>query len=286
MEYAIRLNNITKHYDDFCLDHVSLAVPQGCIVGLVGENGAGKTTVLRAILQMMSLDEGTIEVLGQERDSADGQWKEEVGVVLTVNDYFASLNAVQVEKIMSRLYRNWDRDAWSACLDRFAISPKKKIGKYSRGMRVKLNLAIALSHRARLLLLDEATSGLDPMIRDEILDILREFILEEDHTVLLSTHIISDLEKSADYVACLHRGHLQCFEEKDALLYRYGITRCTEKEYRDIPGKYVAGVRRDPFGCEVLIRDRTEAEKTCGWLRTERASLEEILVGQMKGVAV
>ena len=282
MENAIVLKDVTKRYGDFCLDHINLTIPQGCIVGLVGENGAGKTTILRAILQMMPLDEGKIQVLGREREQRTLDWKEELGVVLTELDCFGEMNALQMEKCMKGIYRQWDTKMFHSYLEKFRIDPKKKLRRYSRGTKVKLNLAIALSHHARLLLLDEATSGLDPMAREEILDMLLEFMQDERHTVLLSTHIVSDLEKIADYVAFLHKGQLQLFEEKDVLLYEHGMVRCLEEEYRSIPELYVAGVRENQFGYEVLIQNRQEAQLRCAWMRPERASLEEILVYRLK----
>lgn len=283
MENAIVLKDVTKRYGDFCLEHVNLTIPQGCIVGLVGENGAGKTTVLRAILQMMELDEGKIEILGEERKSDTPAWKEDLGVVLAEVDCFGEMNALQLEKCMNKMYRHWDTEVYHRFLKQFRIDGKKKIRKYSRGTKMKLNLAVALSHHARLLLLDEATSGLDPMVRDEILDLLLEFMQREDHTVILSTHIISDLEKIADYVAFLHEGRLLLFEEKDILLQEYGMLRCTEQEYHKIPSVFVAGVRKNQFGYEVLIRNRWKAQEQCRWMQSERASLEEILVYQIRG---
>lgn len=289
MESAINLKNVTKQYGTFTLDHVNLEIPKGCIVGLVGENGAGKTTLLRAILQMIHLDEGEIrvnDVAGNHASSGgwdSWNWKDEVGVVLAGLGGFSQLTARELGKCMSHIYQSWDAGCYEAYLERFQIEKKKKIGKYSKGMCMKLDLAVALSHHAKLLILDEATSGLDPLVRDEILEILRDFIQDEGHTILMSTHIISDLEKIADYVAFLHEGRVQFFEEKDELLYNHGLYQCTEEEYQRLDARFVAGYRKTAFHYEVLIQNALEAQAHYPDIQLERVSLEDILIYRIKG---
>lgn len=283
MESAVSLRNVTKNYGSFVLDHVNLELPKGCIIGLAGENGAGKTTLLRAILQMLNLDAGEIFINGEQKNGNDWKWKDEIGVVLSGVDSFGELTALQFGKCMSGFYSHWNQEQFLQYLKQFHIDEKKRIRKYSKGMKRKLDLASALSHEAKLLLLDEATGGLDPMVRDEFLEIFREFIQDEEHTVLLSTHIISDIEKAADYVIFLHEGKVRFFEEKDELLYQHGIWHCTPEEYAGIRKEYVAGVRKSQYGYEVLICRRQEAAAEYPDMHLERASIEDILIYQIKG---
>ncbi|MGI6070953.1 MAG: ABC transporter ATP-binding protein [Blautia sp.] len=283
---AISLRNVTKSYGDFKLDHINLEVPAGSIVGLVGENGAGKTTMIRSILQMVHLDEGEIFYNGERKTWEDYGWKDEISVVLTGLAAYAQMNAIQLGKCMANIYSQWDMGQYHSYLKRFRIDEKKKILKYSQGTSMKLNLAVALSHHAKFLILDEATSGLDPVVRDEILEILLDFIQEEDHTVFMSTHIVSDLERVADYIAFLHEGRLEFFESKDDLLCRYGILRCTRAQYEAVDPKYVASVRKNQFEYEVLVQDRYHMAAQYPDFMVDGASIEEIMVFLIKGEKV
>ena len=226
---AIEIKGLTKRYKDFALEGLDLTLPMGCVLGLVGANGAGKSTTIRLIMDAMERDGGTVEVLGVDNKSQEFQKvKEEVGVVLDETCVPEFITARQLGKIMADTYRNWEQDAYERWLDKFQLPGNKKFKEYSRGMTMKLGIAAALSHRARLLLLDEATSGLDPMVREELLEVFADFAAQDGHAVLISSHIVSDLEKICDYVAFLEKGRLVLCEEKDVLLDRYGILKCGE----------------------------------------------------------
>lgn len=260
----LEVRGLTKHYSDFTLDRVSFSLPGGCIMGLMGENGAGKSTAIKAILGLIHLDGGQVRIFGQEVSERNRELKERVGLVMEGLNLPDSMNGREAGKLMSGLYRHWDGPLFERYLRDFSINPGKKLKDYSRGMRMKLSLAIALSHGASLLVLDEPTSGLDPMIREEVLDLLREFVMEETHSVLISSHIIGDLEKAADYVAFLHRGRLVLCEEKDRLLEEYRILKGSREDILELEreGKIrVAGLRENSFGAEALIcpaKDRRE----------------------------
>lgn len=283
MEAAIYLENVTKKYSKFTLDHVTMEIPRGCIVGLVGENGAGKTTLIKAILQMTSIQEGKILLDGQPMKAAMPQWKDQAGVILAGVEFASRMNACEMGNCMQHVYKNWQGDVFEKYLTDFQIDKKEIIKNYSKGMKMKLDLAIALSHQAKILILDEATSGLDPVVRDDILDILLDFIQKEDHTVLISSHIITDLEKIADYIAFLHEGKLQFYMNKDELLSELAVVRCTQEECEKIPGIYVQGIRRNQFGCEVLIRNRTDFQKQFSSYQVDCTTIEEIILFHVKG---
>ena len=214
---ALELRGLEKHYKDFALGPLDLTLPGGTICGLIGENGAGKSTTLRLILDVVQRDGGTVSILGRDNRENLVQTKEEIGAVMGSDGIPLCLNAVQVGKVMAGIYQNWDADAYAAYCRKFDLPPKKKYKDYSTGMKMKLCIAVALSHHARLLLLDEATNGLDPVVRDEVVDLLLDFARDEDHSILISSHIVSDLEKLCDTIAFLHKGRLLLCEEKDAL---------------------------------------------------------------------
>lgn len=283
MEAAISLKDVTKRYGGFTLDHITMDIPRGCIVGLVGENGAGKTTLIKAILQLIQIDEGEIIIDEKRIQDLTPRWKDAVGVILSGVEFAARMDARQFGNCMRDLFSSWQEDQYERYLKEFQIDGRKMIKDYSKGMKMKLDLAVALSHQAKLLIFDEATSGLDPVVRDDILDILLDFIQDEEHTVLISSHIISDLEKVADYIAFLHQGKLRFYMDKDALLYSFGVVRCTQEEYRKIPGSYVRGVRKSQFGCEVLICDRERFEREYRDYTVDGTSIEEIILFHVKG---
>ena len=242
---AIELSHVTKHFPGFTLQDLSLTVPSGTICGLVGENGAGKSTTIRLLMGALRPDSGTCTVLGA--DSAAPEFlslKEDIGVVLDEAYFPESLNALQVGGVMAKTYRRWDGKQYQNYLTRFGLPEKKPFKDFSRGMKMKLAIAVALSHSPRLLVLDEATAGLDPIVRDEVLEIFNEFTREEDHSILISSHILSDLEKLCDYIAFLHQGRLLFCDEKDRLLEEYGIFVGTGEQQlrrRPVPGEAGAG---------------------------------------------
>ena len=272
---AIEIKGLTKRYKDFALEGLDLTLPMGCVLGLVGANGAGKSTTIRLIMDAMERDGGTVEVLGVDNKSQEFQKvKEEVGVVLDETCVPEFITARQLGKIMADTYRNWEQDAYERWLDKFQLPGNKKFKEYSRGMTMKLGIAAALSHRARLLLLDEATSGLDPMVREELLEVFADFAAQDGHAVLISSHIVSDLEKICDYVAFLERGRLVLCEEKDVLLDRYGILKCGREDLNRVDPAALHGVRLGQFGAEALVeRDRAPRDMV-----VDRATLEDIIL--------
>lgn len=250
---ALEIKNLNKSFNGFKIDNLSLTLPSGCIMGLIGENGAGKSTTIKLILDMLHKDSGTISILG--RDNRDGirLIKEDVGVVADEVGMPEDLNAKQVEKIMKYTFKNWDSAEYERLLDRLSIPCDKAFKDFSKGMKMKLGIAVALSHNAKLLILDEATSGLDPVVRDEIVDMFVDFTRDESHSVLISSHIVSDLEKLCDYVAFIHKGRLLLCEEKDLLLAQYGIIHCTAEEIKYIPEDAVKYKKESAYGVQAMV---------------------------------
>lgn len=251
---AIEVRGLCKSYPGFKLDHLDLALPGGCIMGLVGENGAGKSTTIKLILDMIQSDGGTVEVLGRDNCKNMQLTKEDIGVVLDEVGFPECLNAKQIDKIMEYTYQNWDEEMYYQYLKMLAVPDDKPFEKYSRGMKMKLGIAVALSHHPKLLILDEATSGLDPVVRDKVIDILSDFTREEDHSVLMSSHIVSDLEKICDYIAFLHKGKLMLCEEKDRLVEEYGVIHCSKEQLEELMPGTVIGKRISAYGVEAIIR--------------------------------
>lgn len=250
---ALEIRGLTKAYQGFRLGGLDLTLPSGCIMGLIGENGAGKSTTIKLILDMISKDGGSVKILG--RDGADDTVlvREDVGVVMDEVGIPECLTVSQIGKVMKNIFRNWDEAAYDQLVTRFSLPDEKQFKDFSRGMKMKTGIAIALSHDAKLLLLDEATSGLDSVVRDEVVDLLSEFTREENHSILISSHIVSDLEKLCDYVAFLHKGKLMLCEEKDMLLAEYGVVHCTAEQLKGIPENAVKHKKESPYGVEALV---------------------------------
>ena len=277
---AIEIKGLVKEYPGFRLDGLDLTLPSGSIMGLVGENGAGKSTTIKLIMNAARRDGGTVSVLGTDsRSAAFNEVKEDIGVVLDEAYFPEVLNAGDVGRIMVNTYRNWEPDTYEGYLQRFGLPRDKAFKDFSRGMKMKLAIAVALSHQAKLLILDEATSGLDPMVRDEILDIFNEYTRQEDRSILLSSHIVSDLEKICDYIAFLHKGKLVLCEEKDRLLEGYALVRLPHERLADLPEGSVVGVENDPYGVRALVR-RDMAPHD---LPLEHTNLEDIILFLAKG---
>lgn len=275
---ALEIRSLQKHRKGFSLDGINLTLPAGCIMGLIGENGAGKTTTIKLMLDMIRKDGGTVRILG--KDSAEIS-KEDIGVVLDEVGLPTCLTACQVDKIMSKAYTQWSSDEFFAYLKRLNVPENKAFSALSRGMKMKLGIACALSHKAKLLILDEATSGLDPAVRDEVIDILLDFTRDEEHSVLISSHIVSDLEKICDYIAFLHKGRLMLCEEKDRLYEQYGIIRCDEKTLSAIEPSAVIGKRVSAFGVEAIVRRDTVPEG----VSIAPVGIEELFVLMVKEAA-
>ncbi|NCE66208.1 ABC transporter ATP-binding protein [Pseudoflavonifractor sp. 524-17] len=282
-QYAIEINHLTKDYGSFRLDDISFALPGGTILGLIGENGAGKSTTIKCILNLIRRDAGEITIFGRDNLADERAVKEEIGLVLDECPFNDNLNAAQVEAILAPAYPSWDAKCYAAYLDKFELSRKKTIKEYSRGMKMKLSIAAALSHRPRLLLLDEPTSGLDPVVRDAILDEFLNFISDEDHAILLSSHITSDLEKIADYVAYLHKGRLAVCGPKDELLASHGRLACSEEELAQVDPRFLVGARSSRFQCQALVRDREEFCRRYRGLSLDPVTLEDIMVFTVRG---
>ncbi len=282
---AIELENVSKAYDNFTLDKISFSVPSGTIMGFVGENGAGKTTTIKAILDLIHIDEGSIRIWGNSSKNLSKDLKAQIGVVFDGSNLHENLTIENINRIMISIYHNWDQKKFYNYLTKFKLPKNKKIKDFSRGMKMKLSIAIALSHNSKLLILDEATSGLDPMVRDEILDLFLEFIQEEDHTIFLSSHIISDIEKIADYVTFIHEGRIVFSENKDELIYSHGIIRCPNEYVPMIDKSYIVGIRQNSFGAEVMIKNADIFKRRYREFSLEKTSIEEnhVIYQQGKG---
>ncbi len=272
---AIACRGLTKAYKDFTLEDVTFDLPAGTILGLVGENGAGKSTTLKLLMDAIPRNGGQITILGTDNQSPDFiRTKEDIGVVLDEACFPEVITPKELGKVMGYAYQNWDQAQYEGYLSRFRLPMDKKFKEFSKGMKMKLAIAVALSHRAKLLLLDEATSGLDPMVRDEILDVFNDFTRNEENTVVFSSHIVSDLEKICDYIAFLHRGKLVLFEEKDRLLEEYAILKGTAQQLAELDPAAVAGKKVTSYGAQALVR---RSLIPAGFV-TEHTNLEDIIL--------
>ena len=278
MSNAIEIRGLTKRFPGFALEGLNLTLPSGCILGLIGENGAGKSTTIKLLLGMLKPDGGSASVLGADIGGDLRPVKEEIGVVLDEPGLPHMLKAGQIDKIMGSIYKNWNSDDFAALLRRLDLPEDKPYGDFSRGMKMKMGLAIALAHKPRLLLLDEATSGLDPVVRDDVTDLLLDFTRDEGHSILLSSHIVSDLEKVCDYIAFLHKGKLMLMEEKDALLNEYGLLQCSLTEAEQIDSAAVIGRRDSPYGCRLIVRRDAVPAGTA----LSSVSIEELFIFMVK----
>ena len=285
MNNALEVSHLTKDYGSFKLDDVSFTVPGGTIMGLIGENGAGKSTTIKCILNLVHRDGGEITVFGMDNLEEERAVKTEIGVVLDEVLFHDVLRPRQVGKVLAGLYPNWDMALFDHYLEKFDLTGKKTVKEFSRGMKMKLAIAAAFAAKPRLLILDEATSGLDPVVRDEILDEFLEFIQDEDHAILISSHITSDLEKAADYITYLHNGKVAVSGAKDELLDTYGKLVCGKTELERVDRALLAGSRVGQFGCEALVKDRRAFARRYPSLTVDPATLEDIMVFTGKGDA-
>ncbi len=288
MDYALKLQNVCKQYDasDFMLDHVTFALPLGAVMGFVGENGAGKTTTIGCILNTLKKDSGLIKIFGKEMKDKDIQIRENIGVVYDGDDFPGYLTARQISDIMAGIYQQWDVSLFERYLKKFQLKSNQKISKYSKGMTMKLAVAVALSHHPQLLILDEATSGLDPIMREEILDLFLEFVGDEKHSILLSSHITSDLERIADYITFIHNGKIILTELKDTLIYNYAVLRCTEKAFLSLDHEDILAYRRKDYQIDVLVSDIEKARKKYPNVIIDHTTIDEIMLLLVKGEQV
>ena len=276
---ALELHALEKHYKDFTLGPLDLTLPGGTICGLIGENGAGKSTTIRLILDMVQRDGGTVTILGRDSRTASVRTKEEIGVVLGSEGIPLCLNAVQAGKVMAGICQNWDAAAYAELCQKFGLPDKKQYKDYSTGMKMKQCLAVVLSHHPKLLLLDEATSGLDPVVRDELIDLLLDFVRDENHAILISSHIVSDLEKLCDTIAFLHKGKLLLCEDKDTLREEYALWHGTAGQLEELDKNAIVSRRVTAYGAEALVkRELVPAGSTL-----TPVSIEELFVLMVKG---
>ena len=285
MNSTLILKNVNKKYEksNFAIKDISFSVPEGSIVGFIGENGAGKSTTMNCILNVIRRDSGTIEIFGREMTDEDIDIRENIGVVYDSNNFPEYLTARQLADILGRIYSKWDDFCFEQFLRRFGLPESQRIKTYSRGMSMKLAIAVALSHDSKLLILDEATSGLDPIMRDEILDVLLEFVKQENHSILLSSHITSDLEKIADYIVFIHNGEIILNKTKDELIYEYGVICCSENDFHNILSEDILSSMKKDYQIDVLIKNRKLIEKKYKNLIVDSVSLDEIMLLLVKG---
>ena len=288
MDNILELHQVCKTFPrtNFTLDHVSFSIPYGSIMGFVGENGAGKTTTIGCVLNTVSKDSGTIKIFGKELADTDTELKEKIGVVYDGDNFPAYWTAEQLSDVMQGLYTNWDNELFKKYLNDFRLLPNQKIKSYSRGMTMKLAVAAALSHHPQLLILDEATSGLDPIMRDDMLDVFLEFVQDENHSILLSSHITSDLEKIADYITFIHNGKLIMAASKNDLAYNFAVMRCKESQFLELdPGDILVYRKRD-YQIDVLVSNGNEIQRKYRNAVIDHVSVDEIMLLLVKGERV
>lgn len=285
MDNAMVIENLSKSYPGFALSEVSMTLPRGSIMGFIGENGAGKTTTIKLILNMLHRDSGSVRILGKDNIKEEKAVKERLGVVLGDLNLPETMNGLKINSMMFRIYPGWEEDVFFSNLERFGLPKNRKIKAYSRGMKMKLSIAIALSHGAELLLLDEPTSGLDPIIRDEILDIFLDFIQDENHSIFVSTHIVEELEKIADYITFIHKGRIILSEEKDSLLERFVILKGPKEGFAAFDRPELIGYKENRFGAEAMAEAKVWRKKEAGaaGLVADPVRIQDIMLYYVKG---
>lgn len=277
---ALELKNVTKSFPGFTLDNVNLTLPGGCIMGLIGENGAGKSTTIKLILDILHKDSGSITILGKDNQENIKLTKEDIGVVFDEVGIPGCLTTRDVGNVMKNTFMNWDEACYEELLRKLSLPDNKQFSEFSRGMKMKLGIAVALSHDSKLLLLDEATSGLDPVARDEVVEMFSDYTRDENHSILISSHIVSDLEKLCDYIAFLHKGKLLLCEEKDVLLSEYGLVFCSKEQLKDLDPDAVKHVKENPYGVEAMVL----RDKVPSGLDVKPISIEELFIFMIKEV--
>lgn len=278
MENVIEIENLCKSYDGFSLDNVSLCVPAGSITGFIGQNGAGKTTTIYSLLNIINTDSGNIRIFGMDYREKETEIKERIGIVFDEMGYHDSMTPFQLNRMMKNVYHNWQEDVFFQYLERFGLPARKKCGKFSRGMRMKLQIAVALSHKADLLILDEPTGGLDPIVRNEMLNIFQTFMEEENHTVFLSSHIISDLERIADEITFIDKGRILLSDNKDKILEQHGLLKVKKADLDRVDKADIIAVKKSTYGAEILVKNRSECHQKYPDLLMDSPTLEEIML--------
>lgn len=277
MEYSIVATELKKDYVEFNLN-VSVKVPKGNIVGLIGENGAGKSTFLKLILGLIESNGGSFEILNKKKINENRMIFENIGVVIDDNVIPENLNIIQVNRIMNDIYEQWDEEKFYRLTEELKLNKDKKIKEYSKGMKMKLSLMVALSHNPELLILDEPTTGLDPVVREQILDMFLDFVQDSSHSILFSSHIMDDLEKIADYIVFLKNGRVLLSEKKDNIIYEWGVLRCEEDKLKKIEEKYIIAYRSSSYGYDVLVNDKETIREMFEEVIIDDATLNETML--------
>lgn len=277
------VDGLTKHYSGFVLKDVSFSIPKGAVVGLIGENGAGKSTTIKSILGLITKDSGTITMLGKKNGDIDNSVRNQIGVVFDGSSFPEGLTPKKLNRVFRNIYQSWDEKEYYSLLEKLSLPTNKKLKEFSKGMKMKLSTAVALAHHSKLLILDEATTGLDPIVRDDILDMFLEFV-RGNNSILVSSHITSDLEKVADYIVFIHQGSVVFVKSKDELKNQYGISRCGAEQFGILDKMDITVSRKQRDVCEVLFSDRNSAQKKYPNLVIEPATIDEIMLLHIKGV--
>ncbi len=284
MKNVIEITNLVKQYDDkFKLGPINVEIPSGCVIGLIGENGAGKTTLIKLLLNIIKRDEGNIKIFYKDNIKDERLIKEDIGVVLDNTFFPETLNAKNIDSIMKDIYKKWDGELFNKYLDKFNLEKNKMIKTFSKGMRKKMEIAVALSHHPKLLILDEPTSGLDPVVRSEILDIFLDFIQEEEHTIILSTHITSDLEHIADKIIFIDKGNIVLNKDRDDILDNYCILKCDIDKFENISKQDIICYRKNKYNYEILMDNINDKKNKYTDYIIDKISLEELMVLIIKG---
>lgn len=277
-DYVIEIKNLTKTYKDFKLENISFNIESGCITGFIGRNGAGKSTTIKSILNMISIDSGEINIFGINNIKNELIIKENIGVVFDNICFHKKLNGKHINKILKSIYKEWDEHLFFDYLHKLNVPKDKKVSELSRGMQMKLQIATALSHNAKLLIMDEPTGGLDPIVRNEILDIFMEYIQDDSHSILLSSHIISDIERIADNIVFIDNGKILLNEDKETLAKRHRIIKCSLEQFESINKDLIISSRKSTFGVELLTDNISEFNKNYPYLLCEKGSIEDIML--------
>ena len=281
-ENAIEIKKITKKYDGFTLDDLSFNVPKGSIMGFVGQNGAGKSTTINTILNIIKPDEGEIKIFGLDHIKDEIEIKKNISAVFDELPFHEELNAKQLNTVLGNIFPQWSKETFQSYLDKFALPSKKKFAKFSKGMKMKVQIAAALSHNAKLLIMDEATTGLDPVVRNEILDIFLEYLQDEDNSILMSSHITSDLEKIADSVTFIDKGKLLLTGYKDDILAVHGLIKCSKSDYAELDKNDIISARINDYSVEALVNDKEKCLKKYSGAVIDPTTLEEIMLYYVK----
>ncbi|MDO4344501.1 MAG: ABC transporter ATP-binding protein [Eubacteriales bacterium] len=283
MDNILEISGLNKKYSDFALKNISFCLPEGCITGFIGINGAGKTTTIRSILGLTNKISGNIKFFGTDMDGNENEIKDRIGIVLDEGCFYDELTLTEMKNVIAPAYKNWCEQDFIDYLERFSLNPKQKISTLSKGTRMKYALALALSHKAELLIMDEPTSGLDPLVRSQLLDILKDYMSKDGKGVFFSTHITSDLDKIADMLIMIHNGQIVFQEEKDQLLDSYRMIKGSTEELDESTRKYFLSIEENSFGFTGVTKQVSEVMARMQDVLAERPTLEDIMLANVEG---